>query len=189
MLSAGGSVSKHFAQDLKKMKPAQRERLRVYFFGVAYRWLVAARALPPRVSPEGQTVHLGGFSSLYFTSEDLSWAYMAVLNSLTAFWFWLMYGDSFHVTKTLLGKIPVDTDCFALPTRRRLAELGAELQEEMPKHVFYGQMQGKVTANYNVLACRHITDEVDWLLMKETSLNTDFLEDMKAFCASAAGER
>jgi len=189
MLSAGGSVSKHFAQDLKKMKPAQRERLRVYFFGVAYRWLVAARALPPRVSPEGQTVHLGGFSSLYFTSEDLAWAYMAVLNSLTAFWFWLMYGDSFHVTKTLLGKIPVDTDCFALPTRRRLAELGAELQEEMPKHVFYGQMQGKVTANYNVLACRHITDEVDWLLMKETSLNTDFLEDMKAFCASAAGER
>jgi hypothetical protein len=148
---------------------------------------VAAKILPPFISPEGEPVHLSGFSSLCFEREEIAWAYMAILNSLLAFWFWLMYGDSFHVTKTLLGSLPVDIGLLPIWARRELTRLGKELQEEMSQHIFYNTMRGRITANYDLLACRHITGKIDKLLVNELGLGEDFLVDIEWFCTAAAG--
>jgi len=187
LLSTGGSVGDHFAKDWDNLGPGDLETVTVYFFGVAYRWLVAAKTLPPPMSPDGKPIQLSGFSSLYFKNEEAAWAHMAVLNSLVAVWFWLMYGDSFHVTKSLLSSLPIDIDLLTEQGLGQLVRLGKELQEEMSKHIFYSRMRGKITANYNLLACKYITGKIDQLLVKELSLGADFLSDMEGFCAAAAG--
>jgi hypothetical protein len=188
LLSRGGSLQDHLVRNLDNFKQEDQEAVRVFYFGVAYRWLTAAKSLPPSVSPGGQPVQLSGFSSLYFDSEAVSWSYMAVLNSLLTFWFWLLYGDSFHVTKSLLSALPVDIDLLSRQSQNRLISLGKILQDEMSKRVFYNKMRGKVTANYDLLSCRHVTKEIDELLVKELDLGEDFLDDIQVFCAAAAGQ-
>jgi hypothetical protein len=189
LLSTGGCLRDHIIDNLNNFTPEQLEARRVYFFGVAYRWLVAAKTLPAPVSPEGRRVHLAGFSALHFRRDEVAWAYMAILNSLLAFWFWLVYGDSFHVTKALLCSLPVDVDLLSDDARGEFARLGRELQREMLNHVFYSTMRGRVVANYNLLACRTITHQIDQLLVTELRLGDDFRSDIEAFCASAVGQR
>lgn len=190
LLKQSGKVSDHFAENelLDQLEDEEVENRTVYFFGVAYRWLTSAKTLPPKLSPEGLPVQLTGFSTLHFKDEDSAWAYMGILNSLVAFWFWLVYGDSFHVTKTLLSNLPIDIDKLSKPTLNLIITLGQDLQNEMAKHVFYNTMRGKVTANYNLLECRHITDKIDHALVQELDLGSTFLEDIKAFCNMATGE-
>jgi hypothetical protein len=188
LLSAGGTLGDHTINNLDDFTPEQLAALRIYFFGVAYRWLVAAKTLPPASSPEGRPVHLTGFSSLHFRSDEVAWAYVAVLNSLLAFWFWLVYGDSFHVTKALLCSLPVDVRLLTAEARSDLAQMGRELQHEMLKHVFYSTMRGRITANYNLLACRLVTRQIDQLLVTELGLGEEFRKDIERFCANAAGQ-
>jgi len=168
--------------DLKDLDP-----LTIHFFGVAYRWLAAAKRLPPSVSPTGEPVHLTGFSQLIFKDKETAWSYLGVLNSQVAFWFWLLYGDSFHVTGSLLKSLPIDITLLSGDGRRQLESLGRQIDEEMAQHVFYAKMQGRVTANYNLLECRHITDQIDELLVNELDLGKDFLQDLRTSCATAAG--
>jgi hypothetical protein len=135
----------------------------------------------------GESVHLTGFSRLTFKDEATAWSYLAVLNSQVTFWFWLLYGDSFHVTSSLLESLPIDITLFSANGRRQLESLGRQIDEEMAHHVFFARMKDRVTANYNLLECRHVTDPVDELLVNELNLGNDFLQDVRAFCALAAG--
>ena len=187
LLSMDRAVKHHLANDDGNTGGAQQDYSGLYFFGVAYRWLVTAKQLPPSVSPQGTSVNLSGFSMLRFHDERASWSYLAVLNSLTAFWFWLVYGDSFHVTRSLLASCPIDIDQLSGDAQGRLVQLGVELQREMLEHVFYGTMRGQTVANYDLLACRHITDKVDELLVDQLRLGGDFLTDVRRFCSAAAG--
>ena len=112
---------------------------------------------------------------------------MAILDSQFAFWFWLLYGDSFHVTKAILSHLPIGVSRFSSAARDNLVKLGRELQSEMSRHIIYNKMQGRIVANYDLLACRPITNEIDQLLVSELDLGNDFLSDLDQFCKAAAG--
>ncbi len=171
-------------QELPQMELENRT---VYFFGVAYRWLVVTKALPSSVTPSGHPVNLTGFKPMLFGSEELAWQHVAILNSSFAFWFWLLYGDSFHVTRRLLTGIPLAIGAVRQECRSRLSELAHELQKEMSKHVFFSVMMGQTTANFNMLKCRHITSKIDLLLCEELGLSQLALRDIQNFCDRAAG--
>jgi len=185
-----GSCVEHSLLEPKEhneLTKAEFDELVVYFFGVAYRWLVATKRLPPLNTPTGAPVHLTGFNTLLFRTPILAWQHVAVLNSTFAFWFWLLYGDSFHVTKQLLGSLPIGVTKLSSNGQAELVELGKQLQREMFKHVFFNVMQGRTTANYDLLKCRHITSKIDSLLGQELGLSQELVAEIQSFCAHVAG--
>jgi hypothetical protein len=174
-------------EDQEGLTKTDLDALSVYFFGVAYRWLVATKELPPLVTPTGEPVQLSGFNTLLFRTPTLAWQHVAILSSSLAFWFWLLYGDSFHVTKQLLKSLPISVTQLSPEGQAKLVQLGKQLQREMSKHVFFNIMRGRTTANYDLLKCRHITLEIDSLVGQELGLSQELIAEIQGFCARAAG--
>ena len=160
---------------------------KVHFFGVAYRWLVFARMLPPTKTKNGESVNLSGFNDLYFKDSKIAWQYMAVLNSSYMYWFWLLYGDSFHVTKQVIGSFPIGLENLSNDVQRKIEDLGKVLQTEMLKTVYYNKMMGKIQANFNLLECKTITEKIDIIIGKELGLTKEMIMDIQEFCHSASG--
>ncbi len=76
----------------------------------------------------------------------------------------LVTGDDFHVTAGLLGSFPV-APAKVEPVWPALRKLATQLREEQPKHPIVTRYAGKEMGNYDMLRCRHITDQADRLVL------------------------
>ena len=105
----------------------------------------------------------------YLTFSDAQHRDLALL-MLAGRWgylWWMTFSDEFHVTSGLLSAFPGDITRLladASAAVRRLQALALELKEEMPKHLAWKWNAGVQVGRYNMLGCRHITDEADLLL-------------------------
>jgi len=103
---------------------------------------------------------------------------------------WLMFGDEFDVTRGVLIALPCDIerlvtakelspvpcDMELVSLVKRLLALSDQLKEEMPKHLAWKVNAGVKVGRYNMLKCRHITDEADWLLAQAWGLTREQFE-------------
>ena len=105
----------------------------------------------------------------YLTFSDAQHRDLALL-MLAGRWgylWWMTFSDEFDVTSGLLSAFPGDITRLladASAAVRRLQALALELKEEMPKHLAWKWNAGVQVGRYNMLGCRHITDEADLLL-------------------------
>ena len=107
---------------------------------------------------------------------------------------WLMFGDEFDVTRTVLLALPCDIerlvaaatlggadhhrpcDMELVSLVTGLYELASQLQVEMPKHIAWKANAGVKVGRYNMLKVRHITDEADWRLAQAWGLTREDYE-------------
>ena len=109
----------------------------------------------------------------YLTFSDAQHRDLALL-MLAGRWgylWWMTFSDEFDVTSGLLASFPGgvahlldDSNSDGQSERQRLQDLIVELKEEMPKHLAWKWNAGVQVGRYNMLGCRHITDEADLLL-------------------------
>ncbi len=104
---------------------------------------------------------------------------------------WLMFGDEFHVTRSVLSALPCDIERLAASHHppcdmelvslvQRMLGLSRELQDEMVKYVEFN-LRGSGNARmlvgrYMMWKLRHITDEADWLLAQAWGLTREQYE-------------
>ncbi len=152
---------------------------------------------PPIVDPtSGLPVTTNSSRSGWIKFSSSRHRDMALL-CLTGRWgylWWLMFGDEFHVTRGVLialpcdierlasaaasGGLPSDTPCDMelVSLVERLLSLSNQMKEEMPKHLAWKVNSGFKVGRYNMLKCRHITDEADWLLAQAWGLTREQFE-------------
>jgi hypothetical protein len=156
----------------------------VYYKDNAYNWLTITRSLPPAFDSNGKPVPQTKYGTCYSASSDTSYIIVAVCSGLLLYWFWLIYGDGFDVTRTLLEEFPLNPSAFSKKTQQRLVKMGREIQSEMERYIVYKLNAGKRIGNYNLRQCRLLTDQVDELIVDELNLGRDFLADVRTFCAA-----
>jgi len=156
----------------------------LFFSSTAYNWLTVTSKMPPVYDLQDNLLEQTKYGTLYFDNPDDAWFSLSIFTSTFAYWFWLVFGDGFDVTKKLLGSIPLYPSHFDHQIYSALVNLGKLVQIEMENHVVYKINAGKKIGNYNLRLCRNVTDQVDELIFQGTGLSKGDLLDIKSFCSS-----
>jgi hypothetical protein len=106
---------------------------------------------------------------LRFDSDTERDVAAVLLAGRLAVWWWAATGDDFHVTAGLLKSFPIALDTVAT-SRSDLEGLAAELRAEQPKHPIVTLYARKEMGNYDMLRCRHLTDQADQLVLETLGL-------------------
>ncbi len=156
----------------------------LFYSSTAYNWLTITNKMPPIFDENGYQVKQSKYGSMYFENEEQLWFCLSVMNSIFTYFFWLVYGDGFDVTKTLLGDIPLHPTMFKKDSCQLIIETGIMLQEQMEKNIVYKKNAGKNVGNYNLRFCRDITNEIDQLIIDEMGFGKAEYDDIQGFCRS-----
>jgi hypothetical protein len=124
---------------------------------------------PPAWRPDG-TRFPQNVGILTFNSEQHRDAAFLLLAGRLGFWWWSVNGDDFNVPANALTSLPISPAQLE-PVADHLARLAALLREEEPKHPAVTRYAGKEIGNYDMLTCRHVTDEADRLVLATLGLD------------------
>jgi len=123
----------------------------------AYNFLGVMRD-PFRAVTDGHNSQ-NGFSLLRFDSEQQASAAYALLSSRLAFWLWHVTGDGFHVTGSLVRRLPVPPE--HAESVERLAELGDRLWKAALQSPVISSNRGRTTVAYPTWPHSDLIDELD----------------------------
>lgn len=154
----------------------------LYFSSTAYNWVTVTKKMPPVYDQNGKLLEQTKYGTLYFESENDAWVSLGLLTSTFTYWFWLVYGDGFDVTKKLLGSIPLSPLMFEKNDYAILADLGKKVQTDMESHVVFKLNAGKKIGNYNLRFSRAITDQVDKIIFNMLGFSQDYMFNIIDFC-------
>ena len=124
---------------------------------------------PPAWMPNGTRTPQTMIGYLKFQTEELRDIAVCLLSGRLATWWWGATGDDFHVTSGLLASFPI-TPAKVEEAWPELLELARQLRSEQPKHPVVTRYAGKEMGNYDMLRCRHITDQADRLVLETLGL-------------------
>lgn len=139
----------------------------VGFKQVPLYWLSAYLTEPPAYERDGRPAEQTGGSRVSVDNEAAALLLLAVAASKFAFVWWYSTGDDFHLTKTVLAKIPVDPTRFSESGKMRLATAAAQLVADFPNHMLFTPYAGKYIGNYVLSEMRDITDGIDEVIAEE----------------------
>ena len=140
------------------------------FKGTAYNWLTFCIERPPITTPDGTPIQHTSYGSVLFSdkvSRDLS---LLLLNGRLAFLWWVAIGDDFHLTRSNFTSAPFGPKQLGSKEKTFVATRLPKLTETMSNNVDFKLNAGKNIGNYNLVKCRHITDEVDKAWLKSLGL-------------------
>ena len=147
----------------------------LHFKRTAYNWLTVCTTLPPAFGKRGQPVPHTKYSPIGFPDSATRDLAMMLANSKLMFLWWITIGDDFDVTKTNVLSAPFGPSSLSPEQRSRVLDRLPALQEAMEANVDFKLNAGKQIGNYNLRRCRHITDEIDQVLLE--ALNLEHLRD------------
>lgn len=139
----------------------------VGFKQVPLYWLSVYLREPPAYERDGRAAEQTGVSRVSVDDEKAARLFLAVAASKFAFVWWYATGDDFHLTHTVLGKIPVDPTRFSEAGKARLSAAAERLVTDLPNHMMYTPYAGKYMGNYVLSEMRDITDEIDQIVAEE----------------------
>ena len=106
-------------------------------------------------------------------------AFAFTLSKIALLW-WAATSDEFDVTKSGLCSTPIPA---GPQVHAEAASFADELQETLSQNLFYSNASGAYYGNYDVKSVRHITDEIDRLILKSIGME-DHWEDLQLFYAA-----
>lgn len=139
-------------------------------------WLSVYLKEPPAYERDGRAAEQTGGSRVSVDNDVAARLFLAVAASKFAFVWWYSTGDDFHLTNTVLGKIPVDPTRFGEAGKARLLIAAEHLLADFPNHMLFTPYAGKYMGNYVLSEMRDITDEIDQVIAEELG----FLEFLPA---------
>lgn len=158
---------------------------------IALYYVSAFSVWPPAYTMSGEpTPQTGIFNIGFLDEESRDFALAVALSKIGLLW-WAANSDDFHVTASGLGSTPVDAAHVSPHTREAILALSIAIQEHMSDHLIYTKYAGKMMGNYDIKHVRHLTDQVDALLLEDFGL-TEYLPDLALFYdgfAKQTGER
>jgi hypothetical protein len=104
-----------------------------------------------------------------FANDEIASCVLAMLNSSTFWFYFVVLGDGFHCGREFVSAFPAGLDSIAPSRARRLCNLAEELTEDLQKHAVRRRAQSQRTGRveYDEFWPRHskgIMDEIDAVL-------------------------
>jgi predicted RNA methylase len=161
----------------RTMNKKQRDAT-IFFHNTAYNWLPFFRELPISKDANGKLLGTEEKNMLLCNDDNHANLIYAVLNSRLSYWYWLVYGDGFHMNRTFIESLPINPSNLPKKVQMRIATLGAALKNEVKKHPTTKNNSGKAIGNFNILACGNIIDSIDTLLLDACQLPKEFLNKL-----------
>lgn len=159
-------------QYLKPTCPESKTKL--VLNSTAYNWICAYDHIPPAVEKTGNMYTSKG--KKYFTTNSIDDLYFALtsLNSVTAFWFWTVTGDGFHVTNRFLQCFGINKHLFNITTFAQMVNLGKQFSRQLLSFPTQSVNKGKVITNYDHTNLMTIIFEIDSLIAQALNLPDQF---------------
>ena len=168
-------VSEAFGKLVSNNRPISSVIVSNRGYSLAYkkvaRYMLGISEKPPPTQGRATTHRYGYLHFLNLKHRDMS--LLALVGRWGYLW-WMIFSDEFNVTKGPLCAFPGDIERLSgypmnnyeeiSTEHHRLWKLAKELKEEMPKHLKWQTNAGVRVGRYNMIKCRHITDEADLLL-------------------------
>ncbi len=135
---------------------------------------------PPAKDPCGKPIKQSKVNYIRFRDPKARDAAFAFTLSKIGLLWWAAAGDEFDVTKSGLCSMPIPA---SPEVHAEAAAFADELQETLSQNLFYSKTVGGFYGNYDVKSVRHITDEIDRLILKSIGME-DYWEDLQLFYAT-----
>ncbi len=125
---------------------------------------------PPSFDGAGRPISQTTVGQINFANDvERDRALAVALSKVSAIW-WAATGDDFHVTSKGLGGLPISTTNFSGDHSRAIDQLASDIKREMASHIIYTNYAGKRMGNYDIKNIRHLTDEVDRLILSAVGM-------------------
>ena len=137
----------------------------LHFKQTAYNWLTFCIEQPPVTGSDGTALSQTKYGTIRFLDEEERNLSLLLANGLLMFIWWVAIGDDFDLTRKGFASAPLGPKQLSKRQRMSLLRTVPELADAMAENVVFKLNAGKNIGNYNLIRCRHITDEVDktWL--------------------------
>ena len=112
--------------------------------------------------------------------EARDYAYVLLAGRIGLAW-WAIQGDDFDVTKGILLGMPGNHSGAPLALRDAAAKWAPRIAEAQAKETVWKLNKGKRIGNWNLAACRDITDQADIAVLSEIGCTTEEMEAIWTF--------
>ena len=127
---------------------------------------------PPCLDTEDyMPVQSSDYGAVAMPDADTATAALAVLSGEYNFWYWLVFGDGFHVTGGNIGKCAAALNAVHDSYFDGIVSLGALLHERRLEALVFKKNAGKYVGNYNYRNMFPITRRVDLMFMASLGAN------------------
>ena len=124
---------------------------------------------PPAWDATGQRTPQTKIGHLSFGTVDDALIASGILAGRLATVWWYLTGDDFDVTKGGLLSFPVDLRKIK-KNQKKILSLSVKLRQKLPQLPLVTRKAGLYVGNYRFTETRHITDEIDQLVLDEFDL-------------------
>lgn len=77
-----------------------------YYHGIGRYWLKAYDFMPSYIKADGTPGRSSTLFEISFQSKEIGKIVIGLLNSSLFFWYWVLYGDDFHLMRSLISSFP-----------------------------------------------------------------------------------
>lgn len=156
----------------------QNGRYELRFKTTSLYYISAFSADPPAFDGTGTPITQTKIGTLPFASPELRERALAVVLSRVALLWWMSTGDDFDVTRVGLSSTPIDLTKLETADVAQLERIAKVLSAEMKRHVIFTRYAGKLMGNYDIKQLRHLTDEVDHIILRAYGLS-EHMDDLE----------
>ncbi len=157
-----------------------RGRPTVFVGATAYNFLNVCREVTT-ATPNGLTPTSHHPHALDCVSERDARAVLALLASGTAFWWWHVHDDGFHVSRSTLEQLPVGIDILTGSTADELAEIGADIWASARKAFVISNNGGKASFAFPPSSYAAARTAADRVLRRALGLPPAFEAELNHF--------
>ena len=144
-----------------------------YYPSIVYNWILALDHNPPSHDANGSPYVPDSLRLCSFATEDDLYYFIGVLNTVTAFWFWTVESDGFHLSTHLLKSLTLGKGRFNGDITRQISEYGRKLCGILPEHKTSSVNSGKTIVRYNHLPVLQTIYRIDSLILGELRSEVD----------------
>ena len=153
----------------------------VYFKSNAYNYLSVALVPVPVINEDGSHGVTSAQKEIAFaSSEARDFAYLILAGRLGLAW-WAMNGDDFNVTPGVLLSMPASLEGASEPFRRAFLDWAPAVAHAQERETVWKLNKGKRIGNWNLAACRDITDQADLAVLNEIGCTIEEIEAVWTF--------
>jgi hypothetical protein len=153
----------------------------LYYKGNAYNYLSVAEKPVPVINADGSRGETSQQGELPFSSvEARNFAYVLLAGRIGLAW-WAVLGDDFDVTKRILKGMPGNHSGASQELRAVVAMWAPRIAEAQAMKTVWKLNNGKKVGNWNLAACRDVTDQADLAVLNKIGCTVGEIEAVWTF--------
>ncbi len=173
-----GALLEHINSARAVHRPASIDH-RVGLSPTARNFISAYLFEPPLIDPSSLAIEPTTRSVWINTSgAALRLSLYGVLGSPVGFWYWLVAGDGFDVTKGVMSRLLNACGSLDLATLDALASIGFHLNSRRAEYLAFKKNSGKYVGNYNYSNARDLTARAATLFTLGSGFSTGISQEL-----------